>query len=168
MTKRYTQGLNSQVSFTAGKLIDDASQTVTFLGAAGTSRTSTTAPRNGRSLRRIFRKRFVIGSDYELPSAEAALLKRRRRQSISPRRMAGERDRDLTDGSTTGDRQWAEPRRSWKSGPATQYKRQEPEAGRSDRPAAKQILRHLGVLSDGQLPRSAMSRVLLEIYARRV
>jgi len=36
VTKRYSHGLNLQVSYTAGKLIDDASQTVTFLGAAGT------------------------------------------------------------------------------------------------------------------------------------
>ena len=34
--KRFSKGLQAQVSFTGGKLLDDASQTVTFLGAAGT------------------------------------------------------------------------------------------------------------------------------------
>src|SRR5712692_7788144 len=65
--------------------------------------------------------------------------------------MAGQRHRGLPDGSATGDRQRAEPRWSWKSGPATQYKREEPEAGRSDQPAAGPILRYLRVLPDGQL-----------------
>ena len=34
--KRFSNGFNLLVSFTGGKLIDDASQTVTFLGEAGT------------------------------------------------------------------------------------------------------------------------------------
>src|SRR5437667_5884538 len=65
--------------------------------------------------------------------------------------MAGQRHRDVPDGSATGDRQRAEPGWSWKSGPATQYERQEPEAGRSDLLSAGPILRYLGVLPDGQL-----------------
>ena len=34
--KRFSHGLNLLLSYTGGKLIDDASQVVTFLGAAGT------------------------------------------------------------------------------------------------------------------------------------
>src|SRR6516165_8689189 len=66
--------------------------------------------------------------------------------------MAGQRHRGFPDGAATGDRQWAEPRRAWKSGPATQYKRQKPEAGRSNQSAAEPILRYLRVFTDGQLP----------------
>src|SRR5260370_33370159 len=34
--KRFSKGLQAQVSYTGGKLLDDVSQTVSFLGAAGT------------------------------------------------------------------------------------------------------------------------------------
>jgi len=58
--------VSAQISLTTGKLIDDVSQTVTFLGARAQSRTSTTAPLNGRSSQDIS-KRLAVSSDYELP-----------------------------------------------------------------------------------------------------
>jgi len=67
VTKRYSNGLNLQVSYTNGKLIDDVSQTVTFLGAAGTKQDFY----NRRGERSIsaqdVSQRLVISANYELP-----------------------------------------------------------------------------------------------------
>ncbi len=67
VTKRYSNGLNLQFSFTAGKLLDDVSQTVTFLGAAGTKQDFY----NRRAERSIsaqdVSQRLVISFNYELP-----------------------------------------------------------------------------------------------------
>ncbi|MBS1829755.1 MAG: carboxypeptidase regulatory-like domain-containing protein [Acidobacteria bacterium] len=67
VTKRYSHGLNLQVSYTNGKLIDDASQVVTFLGAAGTKQDFY----NRRAERSIsaqdVSQRFVMSANYELP-----------------------------------------------------------------------------------------------------
>ncbi|MBM3727187.1 MAG: hypothetical protein FJW40_17410 [Acidobacteria bacterium] len=67
VTKRYSHGLNLQVSYTKGKLIDDVSQTVTFLGAAGTKQDFF----NRRAERSIsaqdVAQRLVISANYELP-----------------------------------------------------------------------------------------------------
>ena len=67
ITKRFSHGLTSQVSFTGGKLIDDVSQTVTFLGQAGTKQDFY----NRRGERSIssqdISRRLAISSDYELP-----------------------------------------------------------------------------------------------------
>jgi hypothetical protein len=67
VTKRYSNGLNLQFSYTAGKLLDDVSQTVTFLGAAGTKQDFY----NRRAERSIsaqdVSQRMVISFNYELP-----------------------------------------------------------------------------------------------------
>ena len=67
VTKRYSHGLNLQLSYTGGKLIDDASQTVTFLGAAGQKQDFF----NRRAERSIsaqdISSRLVISPNYELP-----------------------------------------------------------------------------------------------------
>ncbi|MDX1983086.1 MAG: TonB-dependent receptor [Bryobacteraceae bacterium] len=67
VTKRYSNGLNLQLSYTNGKLIDDASQTVTFLGAAGQKQDFY----NRRAERSIstqdVSQRLVISTNYELP-----------------------------------------------------------------------------------------------------
>jgi hypothetical protein len=67
VTKRYSHGLNLQFSYTAGKLIDDASQTVTFLGAAGAKQNF--FDRHGeRSISaQDISQRLVISANYELP-----------------------------------------------------------------------------------------------------
>jgi len=67
VTKRFSNGLNMQASYTKGKLIDDVSQTVTFLGAAGTKQDFY----NRRAERSIsaqdIAQRFVFSGNYELP-----------------------------------------------------------------------------------------------------
>lgn len=67
VTKRYSNGLNLQLSYTNGKLIDDASQTVTFLGAAGQKQDFYNR-RGERSLSaQDISQRLVISANYELP-----------------------------------------------------------------------------------------------------
>jgi hypothetical protein len=67
VTKRYSQGLNLQLSYTASKLIDDVSQTVTFLGPAGSKQDFYC-----RSCERAIStqdrpQRLVVSANYELP-----------------------------------------------------------------------------------------------------
>jgi len=65
--KRYRDGINLLVSYTGGKLIDDASQTVTFLGAAGQKQDFYNR-RAERSLSsQDVSSRLVISANYELP-----------------------------------------------------------------------------------------------------
>ena len=65
--KRFSRGLSSLVSFTAGKLIDDVSQQVTFLGQAGLKQDFY----NRRAERSVsaqdISKRLVISGNYDLP-----------------------------------------------------------------------------------------------------
>ena len=65
--KRFTNGLGFLASFTGGKLIDDASQTVTFLGQAGNKQDFY----NRRAERSIstqdISRRLVISGNYDLP-----------------------------------------------------------------------------------------------------
>lgn len=65
--KRYSNGLGLLLSYTGSKLIDDASQTVTFLGQAGNKQNFY----NRRAERSIsaqdISSRLVISSNYELP-----------------------------------------------------------------------------------------------------
>ncbi len=67
ITKRYANGLSSQISFTGGKLIDDVSQTVTFLGAAGTKQDFYNRQAERSISAQDVSKRLVISVDYELP-----------------------------------------------------------------------------------------------------
>jgi hypothetical protein len=67
VTKRYSHGLNMQVSYTAGKLIDDASQTVTFLGAAGTKQDFYNRAGERSISAQDVSQRFVVSFNYELP-----------------------------------------------------------------------------------------------------
>lgn len=65
--KRYSSGLGLLASYTGGKLIDDASQTVTFLGQAGNKQDFY----NRRAERSIstqdISSRFVFSANYDLP-----------------------------------------------------------------------------------------------------
>lgn len=65
--KRFSNGLSFLTSYTAGKLIDDASQTVTFLGQAGNKQDFY----NRRAERSISTQdvpsRFVFSGNYDLP-----------------------------------------------------------------------------------------------------
>lgn len=65
--KRFTNGLGFLASYTGGKLIDDASQTVTFLGQAGNKQDFY----NRRAERSIstqdISSRFVFSGNYDLP-----------------------------------------------------------------------------------------------------
>ncbi len=65
--KRYSHGLNLQVSYTAGKLLDDASQTVTFLGAAGTKQDFYNRKAERSISAQDISQRFVMSANYELP-----------------------------------------------------------------------------------------------------
>jgi hypothetical protein len=67
VTKRYSNGLNMQVSYTAGKLIDDVSQTVTFLGAAGTKQDFYNRKAERSISAQDVSQRFVFSGNYELP-----------------------------------------------------------------------------------------------------
>ena len=65
--KRYSNGLNLLVSFTGGKLIDDASQTVTFLGAAGQKQDFYNRAAERSISTQDVSRRLVISGNYELP-----------------------------------------------------------------------------------------------------
>jgi hypothetical protein len=65
--KRYSNGLNLLVSFTGGKLIDDASQTVTFLGAAGQKQDFYNRAAERSVSTQDVSRRLVISGNYELP-----------------------------------------------------------------------------------------------------
>ena len=67
VTKRYSHGLNLQFSFTGGKLIDDVSQTVTFLGAAGSKQDFYCRSCERSISAQDVSRRFVISANYELP-----------------------------------------------------------------------------------------------------
>ena len=67
VTKRYSNGLNMQVSYTNGKLIDDASQTVTFLGAAGAKQDFYNRKGERSISAQDVSQRFVTSANYELP-----------------------------------------------------------------------------------------------------
>lgn len=65
--KRYSNGLGMLISFTAGKLIDDASQTVTFLGQAGNKQNFYNRAAERAVSTQDVSRRLVIGGVYELP-----------------------------------------------------------------------------------------------------
>lgn len=67
--KRFSQGLNILVSFTAGKLIDDVSQQVTFLGAAaGNAKQDFYNRAAERSISaQDVSRRLVVSGTYDLP-----------------------------------------------------------------------------------------------------
>jgi hypothetical protein len=67
VTKRYSNGLNLQASYTTGKLLDDVSQTVTFLGAAGTKQDFYCRSCERAISAQDVSQRLVISSNYELP-----------------------------------------------------------------------------------------------------
>jgi hypothetical protein len=65
--KRFTKGLQAQISFTGGKLLDDASQTVTFLGAAGTKQDYYCRKCEKAVSAQDQSRRLVANFNYELP-----------------------------------------------------------------------------------------------------
>lgn len=67
VTKRYSNGLNLQFSYTNGKLIDDVSQTVTFLGAAGTKQDFYNRQGERSISAQDVSQRVVTSFNYELP-----------------------------------------------------------------------------------------------------
>lgn len=67
VNKRFSKGLQLLVSFTGGKLLDDASQTVTFLGAAGQKQDYYNRRADKSISAQDVSKRLVIAGNYELP-----------------------------------------------------------------------------------------------------
>lgn len=65
--RRYSQGLTMLLSFTGGKLLDDSSQVVTFLGNAGTKQDFYNRKAEKSISAQDVSKRLVISSTYELP-----------------------------------------------------------------------------------------------------
>jgi hypothetical protein len=65
--KRFSDGLNALVSLTAGKLIDDASQTVTFLGEAGQKQDFYNRKAERSISTQDVSRRLVLSANYELP-----------------------------------------------------------------------------------------------------
>ncbi|MBC7924537.1 MAG: TonB-dependent receptor, partial [Bryobacteraceae bacterium] len=72
--KRFSDGLNALVSFTAGKLIDDASQTVTFLGEAGTKQDFYNRAAERSISTQDVSRRLVLSANYELPFGRSKAL----------------------------------------------------------------------------------------------
>jgi hypothetical protein len=66
-TKRYSQGLNLQFSFTGGKLLDDVSSTVGFLGATGGKQDFYNRQADKSISAQDVSRRIVIAFNYELP-----------------------------------------------------------------------------------------------------
>ena len=65
--KRFSHGLQLLVSFTGSKLLDDVSQTVSFLGAAGTKQDYYNRKAEKSISSQDVSKRLVIAGNYELP-----------------------------------------------------------------------------------------------------
>ena len=65
--KRFSQGLSMLISFTAGKLIDDVSQQVSFLGQAGLKQDFYNRHAERAISAQDISKRIVISGNYELP-----------------------------------------------------------------------------------------------------
>lgn len=63
----FSKGLQAQVSFTGGKLLDDASQTVTFLGAAGNRQDYYCRKCEKAISAQDVSRRLVANFNYELP-----------------------------------------------------------------------------------------------------
>ncbi len=65
--KRFTNGLGFLMSFTGGKLIDDASQTVTFLGQAGNKQDFYNRAAERSISTQDISRRLVVSANYDLP-----------------------------------------------------------------------------------------------------
>lgn len=65
--KRFTDGLGFLASYTGGKLIDDASQTVTFLGQAGNKQDFYNRGAERSISTQDISSRFVFSANYDLP-----------------------------------------------------------------------------------------------------
>ncbi len=65
--KRFSKGLQAQISFTGGKLLDDASQTVSFLGAAGAKQDYYCKKCEKSVSTQDVSRRLVANFNYELP-----------------------------------------------------------------------------------------------------
>ncbi len=65
--KRFSKGLSTLMSFTGSKLLDDASQVVTFLGAAGTKQDFYCRKCEKSISAQDVSRRLVISANYDLP-----------------------------------------------------------------------------------------------------
>lgn len=68
--KRFSSGLGFLLSYTGGKLIDDASQTVTFLGQAGNKQDFYNRKAERAVSAQDVSSRLVLSSNYDLPFGE--------------------------------------------------------------------------------------------------
>jgi hypothetical protein len=72
--KRFSKGLSLLVSYTKGKLIDDVSQTVTFLGPAGNKQNAYDRRAERSVSTQDVAQRLVVGYVYELPFGKGQKL----------------------------------------------------------------------------------------------
>ncbi|MBL8210849.1 MAG: TonB-dependent receptor, partial [Bryobacterales bacterium] len=72
--KRFSQGLGFLMSLTAGKLIDDASQTVTFLGQAGNKQDFYNRGAERSVSTQDISRRLVLSANYDLPFGKGRAL----------------------------------------------------------------------------------------------
>jgi hypothetical protein len=72
--KRFSHGLNLLLSYTGGKLIDDASQVVTFLGAAGTKQDYYNRKAERSVSAQDVSRQLVISFNYDLPVGKGRLV----------------------------------------------------------------------------------------------
>jgi hypothetical protein len=72
--KRFSHGLNLLLSYTGGKLIDDASQVVTFLGAAGTKQDYYNRKAERSISAQDVSRQLSISFNYELPVGKGRMM----------------------------------------------------------------------------------------------
>jgi hypothetical protein len=72
--KRFSHGLNLLLSYTGGKLIDDASQVVTFLGAAGTKQDYYNRKAERSVSAQDVSRQLVISFNYDLPAGKGRMF----------------------------------------------------------------------------------------------
>jgi hypothetical protein len=74
LEKRFSHGLNLLLSYTGGKLIDDASQVVTFLGAAGTKQDFYNRKAERSISAQDVARQLTISFNYDLPVGKGRMF----------------------------------------------------------------------------------------------
>ena len=108
--KRFSHGLNLLLSYTGGKLIDDASQVVTFLGAAGTKQDYYNRKAERSMSAQDVSRQLSISFNYDVPVGKGRMfLTHAHSAGVDYRRLAGQRDLHLSYGHPVANRQRRQP-----------------------------------------------------------
>ena len=97
LDKRFSGGLSLLSAYTWGKLIDDASTTVGFLGQAGAQQNAYDRASDRSISSQDIRHRFVTSFVYDLPFGQGRPIRQRldRPAQLGAGRLAGQRHRHL-------------------------------------------------------------------------